>query len=177
MDKKYLTIDDAIIIFCEEVGLDLQPLLTLNFKLGGHVSNWTRNLHMKAKLALEASYYNEGLNNWEPLVENFLIKEDSYRPWILNIWFAMENGEKLQPPTNNQIETIEFPVQSLDYSTLESRQVEESEQSVEIQENQMSGQDESKEDFEFSKATFILADSNDVLNINLTPSAYKVINY
>jgi hypothetical protein len=168
-----LKIDDAVIIFCEEVGLDLQPLLTLNFELGGSVSNWTKNLHMKAKLTLQASYYNETLNNWEPLVENFLIKEDSYRPWILNMWFAMENGGILQPPVDNEIPTIQFPVQSLDYSTLD-----ETANDAISQENQTSSgkrAEKNKENFEFSKATYISINSNDVLNINLTPSAYKVI--
>ena len=168
-----LKIEDALVIFCEEVGLDLQPLLSLNFKLDGNVSNWTKNLHMKAKLTLEGSYYNDRLHNWEPLVENFLIKEDLYRPWMLNMWFAMENGGILQPPADQKsIETIEFPVKSLDYSTLDAK----NNTNEPLNDNEEGPTDgEKSENFEFNKATYILINSNDILSINVTPSAYKVI--
>ena len=114
-----LKLDEACITFCEETGLDLQPLAIVKFGLRGCVSNWTKKLHLKGRLTLEASYYNDRLSNWEPLVENFLVREDLYRPWNLNIWFVLENGGVLQPPSDNKgIESIEFPIKNLDYSTL-----------------------------------------------------------
>lgn len=77
--------------------------------------------HAKASLTLEASYYNDLLSNWEPLIENVMQNEDLYRPWILSLWFAIEPGGVLQPPIDSKgIETIEFPVKDLDYSIIES---------------------------------------------------------
>ena len=158
-----LSINEAFVTFCEETGIDLQPLAILKFELYGKCSNWTRNLHIKAKLSLEASYYNDRLSNWEPLIENSIIKEDLYRPWIISLWFAMEPGGVLQPPVDNKgIETIDFPVQDLDYSG--------SLTSGELAEHKSSNQS-----FEFIKASYVLIESNDVLSINVTPCAYKVI--
>lgn len=42
-----LSINELYITFCEETGLDLQPLAIVKLKLNGRVSNWTRNLHLK----------------------------------------------------------------------------------------------------------------------------------
>jgi hypothetical protein len=44
-----LSINELYITFCEETGLDLQPLAIVKLKLNGRVSNWTRNLHLKVK--------------------------------------------------------------------------------------------------------------------------------
>jgi hypothetical protein len=74
-----LVINEAFITFCEETGLDLQPLAIVKLQLNGRVANWTKNLHTKALLTLEASYYNDLLSNWEPLIENVMQKEDEYR--------------------------------------------------------------------------------------------------
>lgn len=114
-----LSIGELYVTFCEETGLDLQPLAILRLQLNGRVSNWTRNLHLKATLSLEASYYNDRLSSWEPLIENCMQREDVYRPWLLAVWFAMEPGGILQPPLDQKgIRVIDFPVKDLDYSVL-----------------------------------------------------------
>lgn len=51
----------AFIIFCEETGPDLQPLAVVKLNLNGRISNWTKNMHFKSDLCLEASYYNDRL--------------------------------------------------------------------------------------------------------------------
>lgn len=56
-----LKIEEAFITFCEETGPDLQPLAVLKLDINGRISNWTKNLHCKADLSLEASYYNDRL--------------------------------------------------------------------------------------------------------------------
>lgn len=45
-----LKINEMYITFCEETGLNLQPLAILKFQLNGRVSNWTKNLHLKVGL-------------------------------------------------------------------------------------------------------------------------------
>lgn len=118
-----LSINELYITFCEESGLDLQPLAIVKLQLNGRVSNWTKNLHLKAKLSLEASYYNDRISNWEPLIENCMEREDTYRPWLISVWFAMEPGGILQPPIDQKgIRSIDFPIQDIDYSTLEEDQ-------------------------------------------------------
>lgn len=118
-----LSINQLYITFCEESGFNLQPLAIVKLELNGRVSNWTRNLHLKATLSLEASYYNDHISSWEPLVENCMEREDVYRPWLLSVWFAMEPGGILQPPIDQKgIRSIEFPIQDLDYSPLDEQQ-------------------------------------------------------
>ena len=118
-----MDVKEAFIIFCEESGDEIQPLAILKFELSGRVANWTRNMHMKLAVTLEASYYNDRLSNWEPLIENVMEREDSYRPWILSLWFALEPGSIIQPCIEpNTAESMEFPVQDLDYSPLDDEE-------------------------------------------------------
>ena len=56
-----LYIERAFITFCEETGVDLQPLAVVKFKVDSRIANWTSNLHCKANISLEASYYNDRL--------------------------------------------------------------------------------------------------------------------
>jgi hypothetical protein len=56
-----LEVEKAFITFCEETGVDLQPLAVVKLKVDSRISNWTNNLHCKADIFLEASYYNDRL--------------------------------------------------------------------------------------------------------------------
>lgn len=117
-----LNIKEANIKFCEESSIDLQPLAIVRLVLNGKVSNWTKNLHVKAMIELEATYYNDKISNWEPLIDPVMVNEDDYRPWSISLWFAIEEGGILQPPINDKgLEFIEFPVKDLDYSVLENK--------------------------------------------------------
>ena len=51
-----LSINELYITFCEESGLDLQPLAILKLKLNGRVSNWTRHLHLKVKTTRSSTF-------------------------------------------------------------------------------------------------------------------------
>jgi hypothetical protein len=205
-----LEINEAYITFCEETGVDLQPLAIVKLELNGRVSNWTKNLHTKADLSLEASYYNDRLSNWEPLIENVMQNEDNYRPWLLNVWFALEPGCILQPPVENErIDLIDFPVKELDYSKLDNVGDDDDdnkdEKSLVLSKQKSASHNNSRyhhsinsEDYynrtqmesiysntsimkqerdDKKIASFIMIESNDVLNLNVTPSAYKVIMY
>ena len=67
---------------------------------------------------LEASYYNDRLReHWKPLIKKSIIKEDLYRPLIINLWFALlSTGRCNTLPGSKGIESIDFLVQDLDYS-------------------------------------------------------------
>ena len=185
-----LSIKEAYIKFCEESNIDLQPLVIVKLEMDGRISNWTRNLHVKTDLTLEAIYYNDRLSNWEPLIENVMQHEDMYRPWILSLMFAIESGSILQPPDNNEgLKFIEFPVKDLDYSKANQIKQGDDEPDSKIttaHANISPGNlNETFEYHEMNKsetenlgnANYIRIESNDMLNLNVTPSAYKAIMY
>ena len=141
------------------------------------------------------------------------------RPWILSLWFALEPGCILQPPTENQgIDMIDFPLKDIDYSKLDeevlnlnrnnnnenfindglerlqaedvnittnninnndrNRQIqtfENKRDSLDSKKNNGSNSLTKQERDDLKTASYILIESNDILNINVTPSAYKVI--
>ena len=179
---------EAHIKFCEESSIDLQPLAIMRICMKGKVSNWTKNLHVKATLEMEATYYNDKISNWEPLIEQIMVREDEYRPWSINLWFAIEEGGVLQPPLSNGkgVEFLDFPVKDLDYSMINEREkpviesaiprsIEEEEEEEEEEEGEEEKDIEQKTSL--GKASYINIESNDSLNLNLTPSAYKVMMY
>ena len=201
-----LKVGQAFITFCEEASLSLQPLAIFKIQLEGQVVNWSKNLHTKASLTLEASYYNDILSNWEPLIEHNMQQENNYRPWILSIWFALEPGSIVQPSIEVKgVPTIEFPVKDLDYSELvveneiqpRAFDTDSLSEDLEMRLGKKSGIFKKKKKdvknereqrhhfieqmeqikFEENNASYILVESNDLLNINITPSAYKVCMY
>jgi hypothetical protein len=199
-----LAIQELIIVFCDESAIELQPLAEIKIMLDAQVSNWTKNLHVKAGLALEATYFNDNLSNWEPLIENVMEKEDQYRPWNLKVWFCMEPGTDLNPPKAKEklnFKDFDTLVQPLDYSLLESqlKSIEEqykeevhlrslndnlstNEPRSQINSPYLASIDHSKprlppEKKSVQTASYILIESPDILNLNVTPSAYKVIMY
>lgn len=156
IETLHLVINEFMIIFCEENPAQLQAHAIVSLQLDGKVSNWTSNLHVKADLTLEAIYYNDYLNTWEPLIETVMEMEDSYRPWILSTCFAMEPGGLLQAPESGKsIEKLEFKPIELTEETTETEKV----------------------DSISKTANYVFVKSNDILNINITPSGYKVVMY
>jgi len=178
-----LKINKAFITFCDETGIDLQPLAVVKLTLNGRISNWTRNLHCKADLDLEASYYNDRLSNWEPLIENVMQKEDKYRPFKLKLWFAINPSRILQPPStnkknnNNNKNDNEFPVLDLDYSLLNTIYLNDNIQTNELSISNNNNNNNDNNNNSSTNASYLKINSEDVLNLNVTPSAYKVIMY
>ena len=90
-------------------------------------------------------------------------KEDEYRPWMINLWFAMEPGSVLNTPqSGSKIELISFPPRELEPTPPPPN-------------NPASASPH--HDKRRKIANFVKIESIDVLNVNLTPSAYKVIMY
>ncbi|XP_061177627.1 intermembrane lipid transfer protein VPS13A-like [Saccostrea echinata] len=56
-------------------------LLHVYCSLDSTIHDWSKQLHMKADLELKASYFNEKLSVWEPLVEPVCESVGVYRPW------------------------------------------------------------------------------------------------
>jgi hypothetical protein len=146
-------------------------------------------------------------------------QEDVYRPWLLAVWFAMEPGGILQPPVDQKgIRSIDFPVQDLDYSPLNSsdsnaeliktssnvrlepvpsesifndemsakgsklsklnrkqHKQQTKQKKAQITLNQLEAEENRNRNTPI--ASYVLIESNDILNVNVTPSAYRVIMY
>ena len=156
-------------------------------------------MHVKATIEMEATYFNDKISNWEPLIELVMVREDVYRPWSISLWFAIEEGGILQPPLNDKgLQFIEFPVKDLDYSVLKEKRVIPDEplrmlgaaQPMESPPETMVTVDmdvaslsdleagiinEAAQTENLGNASYITIESNDLLNLNITPSAYKVL--
>lgn len=186
-----LTVDEFIVHFCEESFMDVQMLAVLRFNINAFVANWSRNLHLKSNIKVEAVYYNDILSMWEQLIENVMKREDEYRPWMINLWFAQEPGSVLLTPTNGKkIDFISFPPKELDQTGYFVEHPPEKE-GTEVPEATptpppmgLANQDtlsslKSLDGVNKSRkiANFVKIESIDVLNLNMTPSAYKVIMY
>ncbi|XP_056015608.1 intermembrane lipid transfer protein VPS13A-like isoform X3 [Ostrea edulis] len=56
-------------------------LLHVFCSLDSTIQDWSKQLHMKADIELKASYFNERLSVWEPLIEPVCETVGVYRPW------------------------------------------------------------------------------------------------
>eukprot|EP00731_Ephydatia_muelleri_P024429 Em0016g700a len=62
------------------------PILAVNLSASVKVSDWTGKLSMEGDIRCEASYYNERLSLWEPLLEPLEgTKGDKLYPWTIQI--------------------------------------------------------------------------------------------
>ena len=68
-----LSVHAFYVHFCEESFMDLQNLAVVCFDIDAFVANWSKNLHFKANVNVEAVYYNDTLSLWEQLIEKVII--------------------------------------------------------------------------------------------------------
>ncbi|XP_046398302.1 vacuolar protein sorting-associated protein 13C-like isoform X1 [Ischnura elegans] len=57
------------------------PLLRIKSSIEGSVHDWSKLCHANVELQLQASYYNDKIKVWEPLIEPITEEENVYRPW------------------------------------------------------------------------------------------------
>ncbi|KAG8227036.1 hypothetical protein J437_LFUL013823 [Ladona fulva] len=67
-----------------ETGLRI-PLLRIKSSVEGSVHDWSKLYHANIEFQLQASYYNDRLKVWEPLIEPITEEENVYRPWEMII--------------------------------------------------------------------------------------------
>ncbi|XP_068086254.1 intermembrane lipid transfer protein VPS13A [Anabrus simplex] len=73
------------VIFEMENGIDRIPVLLFKSSIEAGIHDWSKQMHMKAEIQLQASYYNEKVGSWEPFIEPIVDQENTYRPWALLI--------------------------------------------------------------------------------------------
>lgn len=63
--------------------LELQEIPVLCFKATAEVTvyDWSAMLTCSSEFTIQANYYNESLQTWEPFIDPVVIDENEYRPW------------------------------------------------------------------------------------------------
>lgn len=63
--------------------LELQEIQVLCFKATAEVTvyDWSSLLNCTCELTLQANYYNESAQAWEPFIDPVIIDESEYKPW------------------------------------------------------------------------------------------------
>ena len=66
-----------------EINQKIYPAIALNATADAVITDWLADLSVSTELGLEASYYNDELAVWEPLLEPIESIESNYRPWVV----------------------------------------------------------------------------------------------
>lgn len=61
------------------------PVVMVNMTTDVLIHDWSKQIRGKIDLSLMASYYNEKLDVWEPLIEPVVQDENIYRPWNVSV--------------------------------------------------------------------------------------------
>lgn len=61
------------------------PVLMLKSSVELTMHDWSKQMHSKCEINLQASYFNEKVDTWEPLIEPIVCEENVYRPWEIII--------------------------------------------------------------------------------------------
>lgn len=62
----------------------LTPMLRMDSKITANLKDWSSKMVAQATASLQASYYNENVAEWEPVIEPLMDKRRE-RPWQLSI--------------------------------------------------------------------------------------------
>ena len=66
-----------------EINQKIYPAIAVNATADAVITDWLADVSVSVEIGLEASYYNDELAVWEPLLEPIECFEGTYRPWIL----------------------------------------------------------------------------------------------
>ncbi|XP_021923386.1 vacuolar protein sorting-associated protein 13A-like isoform X4 [Zootermopsis nevadensis] len=69
------------VVFELEGGNHRIPVLLFKSSVEASIKDWSKQMHMKAEIQMQASYYNDRVGAWEPLIEPCVEEENVYRPW------------------------------------------------------------------------------------------------
>ena len=66
-----------------EINQKIFPAIAINATADAVITDWLADVSVSVELGLEASYYNDELAVWEPLLEPLECLHRSYRPWVV----------------------------------------------------------------------------------------------
>eukprot|EP00111_Clytia_hemisphaerica_P024656 TCONS_00072678-protein len=80
----------------------LTPMLKMDSKITANLKDWSSQMNAHATVSLEASYYNENVAEWEPVIEPLMEKRRE-RPWQLSVNYTMEGDDNSASSTSNEL--------------------------------------------------------------------------
>lgn len=64
--------------------------------------DWMSALNCTCEISLQANYFNEYLQNWEPLIDPVVIDENEYKPWEVIIKVFQDKSQPMMSYTENE---------------------------------------------------------------------------
>ena len=65
-------------------------MLKMDSKITADLKDWSGKMNANATVSLQASYYNENVAEWEPVIEPLMEKRRE-RPWQLSVNVSYSN--------------------------------------------------------------------------------------
>ena len=66
-----------------EINQKIYPAVAINCTAKAEIIDWLKDVMVTAEVGLEATYYNDQLAVWEPLLEPIETSHKAFRPWVL----------------------------------------------------------------------------------------------
>lgn len=79
------SVSSVTIVLEVEVISHAIPLVLIQASLEATIHDWSRQMHGTVEFHLQANYFNEHIERWEPLIEPVPCAEGVYRPWEILI--------------------------------------------------------------------------------------------
>ena len=68
-----------------EISQKIFPAVAVNCTAKAKITDWLKDVMVSAELGLEATYYNDQLAVWEPLLEPIESSCTTFRPWVVKV--------------------------------------------------------------------------------------------
>ena len=72
-----------------EINQKIFPAVAVNCTAKAEITDWLKDVMVSAELGLEATYYNDQLAVWEPLLEPIESSNKTFRPWVVKAEVCM----------------------------------------------------------------------------------------
>ena len=66
-----------------EINQKIYPAVAINCTAKAEIIDWLKDVMVTVEVGLEATYYNDQLAVWEPLLEPIETSHKAFRPWVL----------------------------------------------------------------------------------------------
>lgn len=73
--------------------LEQVQILLFKFTVELTLYDWTSALNCTCELTMQSNYYNENVQNWEPLIDPIIIDEKEYKPWEIIIKIFQDKSQ------------------------------------------------------------------------------------
>ncbi|XP_050293548.1 intermembrane lipid transfer protein VPS13C-like [Anthonomus grandis grandis] len=85
--------------------LEKMQALLIKTSIEIHAQDWNYLLNCTADITLQANYFNENMQSWEPLIDPVLVEESDYRPWGCQVKIFVDKSQ----PINDKEENLPVP--------------------------------------------------------------------